>query len=315
VGRSEFVAFLAPACVLADAWNNGIAPGVYAAYPGGLYSAFDPTHDADNDFRLQFQILDVDGVGYGAESDLGQVCWESLELARYDINDMVVNSTPYERTDFSDARTATPESAAADAGVTAKELFHDIGSPANNTNIGFGTTLSVDPGSGAAAGWTFLLFELQPGQNDTGLGGGDINTDAYPVAWETDKLLALSVEMSAPDASSMDNPADEYRLGLDAATNELIGISYFTGNLSVSGDATQDAPPIPAGPATPKENAEPFIHFLYTHTTSLSTGLTDGARIRPRMLVLSADVTTIGGKATNTHGFVVDSWKVDDVSF
>jgi hypothetical protein len=297
VGRSDFVAYLTPGCVLADAWNNGY---------GTRVSGFDSTVDAQNDFRVRFRIFDVAGGGYNAEADSGQVCWSHFTLERFDVNDMVTVSTPYERTTLPDATSATPETAAANDGFNARSVL-------SATTVTYGDTMELTPT--AAGGWGLEVVQVRPGQPDTGLGGNDINTDAYPLVWNDDETLLVRWTLSAPDASHVDNPPEELRYGFEVPTNELISLTFITPNLSYPKGANP-ADIIPAGPAMPKVTPEDFIELMYTHSATTTTDITDAARVRPRLDLICADQPyNLNNNLTVTDGIDIHAVKVDVVSF
>jgi len=246
---------------------------------------------AENGMRFQLRIIDVDGANYGAETDAGQICWNSIEVRRYDISDLAVESTPYNQTTFQ----ASP----GDQGATINPANWSSSDIVSNSTISYtGGVITVGPASSSAWGGSSAGYvELRPG--DKTFGGASLvnNLDNFPVAWVSDTLYKVTANLAANDAAGEANPPDFVRVGADAYSNELIGYSAVTTTYNRIGMPKVGTP-------------QPYVYFLFGHSRSAAVEAA-AQRIRPR-IDIGANASFV--ESTNVGSIVVSGVRVDVVS-
>jgi hypothetical protein len=253
----------APAAVNTAAWNN-TTNGVFASGVG-----------ANKNARFQFRVLDViSNGGITAGVDLGTLC----------LNQLTVEAIPYaeitttliqENTDLQSSN------------FYANPLIGGAG-----TATYAGGDLTIQPNAAAQA---VEYAQCYPGDATYDPNTPASVVDNAPIPWQSNKLLKIEFDLSAPDATSETNPFDVFWTSVDTVTNELIIVSYTTGAQNRCGMPKQGA-------------AQQYSVFLYTHNESLS-GVSQFHRIRPRI--------EFGNNAglvfnTNTGGVRVHGWHVYD---
>jgi hypothetical protein len=274
-GRATFDVFMTPPQVTTAGWNNA-STGVFAP-------ANAPTKDA----RLIFSVLDVDGVGYGGETDVGQVCLKDIDIVRWDVNSAVQGNVDLDVTSFTDA------------GVSS-------GGPAGawQTDFILGTTTTFSGGVAtiASQGTTWANIEVatfRPGDKTANPALGTGLPDNYPLTWDSNVLYHISMDLAATNAASEASPPDIMRLGADTPTQEVIGNGYWTTKYSLS--------------AMPKSGTPQTYHFFYySNSRTLSTGGAVFATLRPRLdIICRPDFT----ESTNTGSINATGCKVQRVQF
>lgn len=245
--------------------------------------AFNPANDSIIDARGRFRIFDLDGFGWNAANDAGNVCIDNIDVDRAPLGAMQVVDTPYDVTNITDSASGGTHLAAGLVGTTVNFAGGDV-------------TLSP-----SGASWTAEVAEVVPGDtvNDPGVGGPDI-VDNYPLTWVANQVLMIEVDVSAPDAAAAGSPPDLIRFGFDGPTNELIELGVVTGSLSAAG--------------MPKTTSATYRSFVYTHAVTLST-VDEHDRLRPRMDLICNDALNFSGQTQNTGGITVESMTVKRVQF
>lgn len=267
VARTDFECWIAPASVQTMAWND--------ADSGGVAAAADPY----NDIRLRFRVFDRDGLGYGAETDLGRVCLDEVQVDRYLLADLQRGTVAYDK----------PITLAGADKWTVLMSAETDGRTDPVTDSG-GVTL--DPTVSGGTGWIDGdVLQLVPGDNVWGDYSDAQLGDDFPIVWTANKLYLIEVVMSAPGPATlagMQNPGDVIRLGMDCPTNEMAVMNFVDANsLQAAGAGATSAP------ALPKATPDTFTALFYTHNVSL-VPVASARRLRPRIDILNATAFVTG---------------------
>jgi hypothetical protein len=285
-GLNTFDLWYAPAALTTPQWTDGTS-GVFTS-----------TYDTKRDFRLIFRILDVDGAGYGAETDSGQICLTNLVVDKFDLARMYLigNATVYNLNPMIPGQN----------GVSILNLLHDsfgiLDGTGATTDYVTSSALTLAPAD--PNGWLTELTTLTPGDtnnptvNDPNYGDGSAVVDNYPVTWDSNSLYEVLVTVSAPDAAGQNNGPDALRIGVDTKTAELVADSYMTTGLSRVGMPKLAAP-------------QTYSMFFWSHNRSASV-FPNTARLRWRMEVLNASSFN---PARKTGGIRIHSVQVKKVNF
>jgi hypothetical protein len=260
----RMVLFTPPPVTVAE-WQNG---------------AFTPANDAFNDARVRFRILDVENVGYVAESDSGQVCLDEYDINMVDVGSFVRGATLFDQQNLTSSN-------------------YQVSQFASNVSFS-GGNVTITPQGG---NYTNELVTVAPGDGvgDIAAGGAPI-ADEYPVAWDTDGMMyEMVVGLSAPDQTSEDSPVDTFRMGLDAPTQEMISLTQVTGGLD--------------GIAMPNVGSAQLYRGFYAgndHTLSA-----DHQMLRPRFDFFCNELTGFSGAAANVNpgGLTVHGVTVYSVTY
>jgi hypothetical protein len=277
VGLTEFELWFTVPPAKAEQWRSTTT------------GAFTTARDPDNDMRLLFRTIDVDGVGYGGELDAGELCLADINVTRYSLGDMAVNSTVYERTTMVDGTQAGQ----ADNGFLVSDII------GGGTEDWTGGNLTLSPPSG---GWDIEITTVVPGDDDfTFTESPAVNElpDNFPITWNDDELLVVIYELSAPNATGESNPSDQIRIGMDGPTNELIQLNFVTGRFDTA--------------AMPKQGT-PQEYWTFFHTNAATLDSAGRTILRPRFELLNSNAWNETG-TTATGGTTIHSVKVQKVSF
>jgi hypothetical protein len=283
-GRATFDLYLNPIAVSTAQWKS-TTNGPFAA-----------ANASTKDARARFGILDVDGAGYGAETDVGTVCLKTIDIVRWDINSAVVQDAAlYNVTSFTDALQPP--------GITVPSGYNLIGLVGSNISF-TGGVATITPST--AAGWTVEVATLSPGDKtltslQTGANPGDIG-DNYPIAWEANQLYQVTTGLSVSNAAGEANPPDILRLTVDQPTQELIYGSYVTTKYDRAASPKQGTPQL-------------YNLFWYGNNRTVSTAF-NFARFRPRLdVICRTDFFITGPTQNNTEGVNVHSMSIKKVRF
>jgi hypothetical protein len=288
LGRSVFTEFV-----------NAPAEGT-ATYTAALAN---PANATFKDFRLRLQTLDVGSTGndpYGAAGDQGSICWSRVEVDKWDIGSMQIQSTPYSVTNVTQPVNAAPGVQNSDANAV---LVNDF-SPAGISTVTYtGGDVKMMPTSTTAWQATSnsdqthsAFFQIVPGDGTDALTGGADMIDNFPLVWDADQLYRVVVTLQAPDAISESNPPDYFYVGSEVPTNELITNTYTTTKLGASG--------------MPKQTAQDYFAFFHGNAGSTATG--NFKRMRPHVFcgTVPAFVDVL-----NQGGIQFNGWRVERVKF
>ncbi|OPZ07429.1 MAG: hypothetical protein BWZ08_01848 [candidate division BRC1 bacterium ADurb.BinA292] len=252
-------------------------------------NAFNATNDPVNDARIRFRILDVDGALYGAESDSGQVCLDEFSISKVDINAFTRGTQVFSEDNLT----------AANSNAT---TLVDPGDPTfSNGDVTFLPSAGTRP---TANNWDTEIGSLSPGdgQGDT-LTGANL-ADDYPIPWNADDTLyELTVDLSAPNATSENQPVDVLRMGIDAPTQEYIGLAQITPSQNGIGMPNQGSP-------------QTYRGFFAPNKVTLSN-VTNHNRLRPRLDFICNKALGFNGQpgGTNPGGLTVHGWSVYEVTY
>lgn len=279
IGRTDFQLWFTPMPTGDSVWNNACT------------GAFAPDVDGINDMRLHFRLIDVDANGIASNLDEGTICLQSMTVDRFDLADLSIDEVVM---DGSGGFIPGHWTADASAGAGATCNFD-------------GSVLEVDPLS-PAQGYGDQVIALSPGQWDgsENFATGENLDDNYPIAWEADVLYRVRATWQARTGEA--NPADFYRLGMDAMGAELSVFSFVTPGLGNPFAAPQVLPPGTPRIGQPRE----YMMFCYSHSPSRSP---EHAYLRPVCDVLSTEDVVLGGISTSRDGFEIQSLVVEKVSF
>jgi hypothetical protein len=277
VGRNEFRAYFTPAPVVSSGWNSTTT------------GMFQPSLDGSNDFRVQWRGLDVDNIGYGGESDAGNMCLRGIIVDRYNINSFSVLNTPYNETNLTNAQGGAPG-----AGTTL------INSLVGQTTVNFaGGDVTVQ--QSGANGWDIDIISFTPGNEVLDVFNNAAETvDNFPVVQESNKLYKITIGAIAPNATAVTNPPDGIRLGADNAVTEVLHTSNVLATVNTIGMPIQGTETV-------------YTAFYYTHNETLST-VTEANRIRPRADLLLSPQVGIPTVDENAGGITFTFMRMDEVS-
>lgn len=266
-GVAEHEFWFTPPPIETAEWNSG-TDGVFTAGT-----------DALNDMRIRWRIFDVDGGGWGAETDAGRICMNSVIVNRFPWSSRSVSATPY---DVQNVTNAT----------------HTVTGLVGSTVSFSGGDVTVTPTDG---NYEVEIASYYPGDtnNNPNVGGPDI-VDNYPVDWISNAIYEVAVGLSAPNQASEDNPVDVYRLGMDGPTQEVITLSAVTASLLGVGMPNQGA-------------AQTYYALVHTGQTTLSN-VSEHDRLRPRLDFICTPALSFDGLSTNAGGMTMHSMTVNQIS-
>jgi hypothetical protein len=293
-GRNNFETWYTVAAVDTPQWNNGTTGAIRTAL------------DADNDYHIIFRILDTDAsTGIGGQFDTGTICLADLAIDKFDTANIASSLNVYN---------LNPIVSGA-SGVTVFDILGTLNpGPGNGAVEDFlSNPLTITPAD-ATNGWVVELVAVIPGdtQGDLPISDPGFNAatsaDDWPIAWESDTLYELQVELSAPDATGETNGADALLLGFETKSTELLQDSYV-----LSG--------FPNRPAMPKQistvgSTQIYKSFWNSHTRTL-VGVPGADRFRWKLLILSTDTYNrpLFTDVNNHGGIRIHSVKVNKVTF
>jgi len=275
-GRQDFRIYYTPPAVTMPNWRSTST------------GAFQPSADPFNDMAFSFRILDNASSGYGAELDSGTICLTSMSIARWDISNAVnVGAALFSDTNLTAANWYRTQTAAG----------------ASQTNLTFnGGVMNIAPASPGSS-WGENIDVITPG---TAANAGQIpvNTANFPLAWTPNKILKLSITVSAPTAAAQQSQPDGVVPMIDAAGAEFFAYGFTLGNIKFLGAGTAGAAAPPIAPSTGD-----YITFAYTHNQSAAS---DFNRLRPRL-----DIRNFAAiqPANPTGSLNVHAVKVQEVNF
>ena len=270
--RASHSIWFAPSPVSAPQWRSG---------------AFTAGNDPLNDFRIIFRVFDIDGGGWNAEADLGQVCLTGYDWAKWSLGDMSVASTEYDESNIAASNWT-------------------IGGLVGRTNVAFsGGNVTVTPSPAGAwnadaadPGAGLELVEFRPGDtnNPVTTGGPDL-LDNYPVAQQENVVFLTTIWVS----QTAGTPIDLLRHGTDNPTQEVISNTVQTAGMGAVGMPTTGA-------------AQAYLDFTGGNSVTAST-LENHNRLRPRADIIIHPALSFNGETTNTAGLVLERVTVDVVTF
>lgn len=272
----------APMPVSSPAWND---PSTGA-----------PFGTTDTNVQLVFRELNLGAArnsDLGLGSHIGTICLTNCTVERYPLNSMVAGTQLY----AIDA-TAGPGFVAANSGGTGSILVSSL-LGTNPTIDMTGGVLTVTPTSPVSV----ELVNIDPGADLAfDLSNGSTILDNYPVVWQSNKLLQITAELTAPNATAQSDPPDAIQIGTDTPGNEIITQSFIT-RLGNGASALCGMPKT--------SGYVPYMAFVYTHNETSSTK-SWYHRMRPRLsLINNTGVTS----ASTSGGFRCRSLKVTEVTF
>lgn len=258
-GRTTFDFFMAPNAINTAQWKSG---------------AFTPAADPFNDIRVQYRIIDANPTLL-TDNDSGTIC-----VARADFSSVLRSAIPPGSTPFNPPiNSATHFAQALDETATGGTVTID------DANA---RALYALPTTGTTRKTLGPFDPTQP----------DLNTQLYPVVWETNVLYRVRSMIQA--VSSVADPVDVIFLAADTATNEL-GMAQFT-TRGTAGQPMDKA-------ASPKLTAAEYEAYFFSQNVTAS--LTPNAnRIRPLAFFFNAPDQG-GGDNTGGDPFFVESLAVD----
>jgi RNA polymerase sigma factor (sigma-70 family) len=267
----EFRLWFAPPAVLTPQWNDPAT------------GAFAPAHAGQADMRVVFRVIDIDGRGYGAESDLGRVTLREFEVWQHDLREMIDEETVYESGALRGGERST----------------HHVAATFDRTRYAFEEgTLTVAPRD--ESGWTDEFIRVNVGDEIADLNDGRGVEDNWPVFWDSDQLYLVEADLSAPDAIGEQNPPDRIAIGMDSATQELIALGVQTPSMGGMGTPRRGAP----------QRYAAFFHG--NHATAAESPL---RALRPRMELVSNFGQSFDGQPTNRGAVTLHAMRVRRVRF
>jgi hypothetical protein len=271
-GRPTFDMYITPPQVTTAQWNN--------ASTGAFAPANAPTKDA----RVIFSVLDVDGVGYGGETDAGQVCLKDIDIVRWTVDSGVAGATDLDVTAFTDAG----QSAGGPPGAWQTDSVLSV-----TATTFSGGVATIAP---SGAGWGSVeVAVFRPGDKTADVPTGTNIADNYPVTWDSNVLYHITMNLAGNNDTS---PPDIMRLGADTPTQEVIGNCYCTTKYGLSG--------------MPKSGTPQTYHFFYYSNNRTASVVQNFNRIRPRLDVICR---TDFQESTNQGSIAVSACKVQRVQF
>lgn len=257
----------APSPMANAAWNDA-STGVFAASTGNNKNA-----------RFQFRVLDVNAnPGITANNDVGTIC----------LNSLTIESIPYSA-----------------LSLTQKFQVTDLNSGTFQMNPLLGSTVAYSGGDCTLSANTSASQDAEyaqgyPGDNNLNFATPSTLTDNYPIQWQSNKLLQVVFDLSAPNTAAETTQYDVFWTSMDAATNELIIVSYVTGAQNRCGMPKAGTP-------------QQWMVFLHTNTETLS-GVTEFHRFRPRIEFGNAPSLVFPGTTVNSGPVVINGVTVNEVS-
>jgi hypothetical protein len=223
--------------------------------------AFDPANSAIKNFRMEFNVFDVNGVG-AAENRAGTICLSNLTVSRAALSALNTGAAVYN---------------VASGGFDATSWGGAIPIPGLDGQLA--RTFSGGNMVVTATGSALDLVALEPGP-------AAFAPDAahYPIATVADQLYKIEWTVAA----SAGTPIEIIRLDTDLTTNEIISNAYGAASAG-DGVTALGTAALPTGGGA----AEVYTSFFYTHSTSLSGGLIPAWR--PKLSI--ANRTDVNGAA------------------
>ena len=266
-GRTFHSIWFAPSAVSTPQWCNG---------------TFTTGNDSINDFRIRFRVFDIDGAGYNAEADQGQVCLLGYDWTRWDLGDMLVVSTEYDVDNISMATSPT-EGTHTVAGFDSNIIFS-------------GGNVMVTPATGGGYTNEFVGFTPGDTNNPVQTGGQDV-LDNYPVQQQQDVIILTTVWVS----QTAGTPLDLLRHGTDNPTQENISLTVQTAGMGAVGMPTTGA-------------SQEYLAFTASNSVTAST-LVGHNGFRPRFDIICNKALSFNAETSNTAGIILERMKVDIVNF
>jgi hypothetical protein len=226
--------------------------------------AFDPANSAIKNFRMEFNVFDVDSVG-AAENRAGTICLSNLTVSRSALSALNTGAAVYN---------------VASGGFNATSWGGLINSSAA---AGFNGQLNASYSAGnlvvTATNSALDLTVIEPGP-----AAFAVDAAHYPIATVADQLYKVEWTVAA----SAGTPIEIIRLDTDLTTNEIISNAYGAASAG-DGVTALGTAALPTGGGA----AEVYTSFFYTHSTSLSGGLIPAWR--PKLSI--ANRTDVNGAA------------------
>jgi hypothetical protein len=273
-GRSDFVVYYTPPAVTFPSWRSTST------------GAFQPTADPFNDMAFNFRVFDIGSSGYGATNDSGTICLTSFTAGRFSLDNMTRGTALYSKTSLASTDFYKTQTAGG----------------ANQTNLGFsGGIMTISPATPGTS-WDNNIDTIIPG---TLANAGQLPSAAasnWPIAWQSDQILLLEVEVSAATTADQQNQADIIVPMIDAGGSETFQFGFTLPNIKFLGAGTAGAAAPPVG-STAK-----YMTFAYTNAHSTAS---DFNFLRPRL-----DIQNFVGisSANPTGGLRVHSVTVTPVT-
>lgn len=262
---------------------------------------FTAGNSANLGMRLQFRLFETTAItGHGA--DAGTLCLADVQVVRHDISDKIVGATPFQLTTFS-----TTAGAANQIGIDQLAGTDQ-------------TTVTVETGNAAVTlrptggNWGTAVVYFRPGDTTVNFGSttGNENRDNWPVAWKSNTIYYIEYELSAPDATTEQNPPDILTIAGDVLTGEMTTDHYCVPNTL---DAAAGYPTMNRGISTPRVGTpQKYGAFWHALSPSRST-IVDSDRLRPKLGVLCVPALAPGGRTDNRGAVRIHKVTVQEVSF
>lgn len=259
-GRSVYDFYIAPNAINTPQWKA---------------QAFAPGADSENDFRLQFRIIDANPTIL-TDNDSGSICIVCIEVTAIPRSNLGAGETVY----------STP-------------LSNVTHFPFSNADFGGGSA-TIDDVTHEAR---YQLLTV--GDNRATLGPYDqsqprlpnTNLQLFPVIWEANTLYRVRTKIRAE--LSLDDPIEVLLVGADTCTSEL-GMSLYTTRGARDGPMDRAASPKLAP-------AEYEGYFFSQNATTSQTP--NSNRLRPLAFFFNAE--TQGNDSTGGDVLFVESLEVD----
>lgn len=289
-GRRQFDMYWAPLPVQQANWNDATS------------GEFATAHDAANDARFQFRVLDVNGVVDG-NNDAGTVCLNAYTIDGIDIGDISTSGNVYDNTSLVDAAgtPAANRTHVSFIGISGATTTTYSGGVATITPtvVGGATTPAATATPNPIGSWDLEIVTLDVGDANIDFGNLSTVTDNWPIPWVSDQLLMVTAGIQAIDAAAEANPPDALQIVVDSATSEIA-----QGNTVLAGSNTIGLPKA--------ASVTTYTSFVYTQnkTNNASTQLQG---LRPNVGLLFQRGILSGGINVNNGGVKVSFLKVDTV--
>lgn len=269
---TDFEFWWCPSPVSLTNWNNSTSGQ-------GLFTT---GMAADKDSFLEFRVLDDNtNGGITADSDLGSLCITDLVIDRADIASMSVISTPLNYTRLINGSGGNTRVSSASEYTAAY-------------SGGSTSALTLTP---TTAGQTKALAQVDPDDGTNASNPGDPATlpDNYPVPMQPKKLYLISMGVSVPDSASQTNQQDMFWVGADTPTNELICLTWVSGQNGAV--------------AMPTTTVQDYKCLFYSNYSTNQSGAAYSA-FRPRFMVGNDPALAA---TTNSGSIRLHSMKVQEV--
>jgi hypothetical protein len=216
---TEFTMIFAPIAFQTPQWRSSSA---------GLYTT---KYAADKDPYLRFRIMDaVANPGLMSDQKFGSLCLQQVVVESVPANRFVDDAVLY---DVTAPRAANNNDKLGNMYASAL-LGSTISYPSNNV-------LNIQPSQNA---FTAELVTVFPAVDTNGQGGSNIVppytqiADDWPIAWSSNQILRMDVDLTAPDNNSQSHPFDVIWLSMEPPTNELDVESFVTANSGIGSPKT-----------------------------------------------------------------------------